>query len=97
MTSEKEPKQDKEAQRARWAWVEHRLWTDSMLRSLKKGSKEENGKEHQWWRIPFFDEAGLFKPDSSTARGPIEPETILKLEYLSLTVRPHQLESRMRK
>jgi hypothetical protein len=33
VTSEKEPKQDKEALRARWAWVEHRVWTDSMLRS----------------------------------------------------------------
>jgi len=39
VTSEKEPKQDKEALRARWAWVEHRVWTDSMLRSLEKGIK----------------------------------------------------------
>ena len=39
MTSAKEPKQDKEALRARWAWVEHRVWTDSMLRSLEKGIK----------------------------------------------------------
>ena len=39
MTSEKEPKQDKEAHRARWAWVERRVWTDSMLRSLEKGIK----------------------------------------------------------
>jgi hypothetical protein len=36
MTSAKEPKQDKETLRARWAWVEHRVWTDSMLRSLEK-------------------------------------------------------------
>jgi hypothetical protein len=36
VTSEKEPKQDKEALRARWSWVEHRVWTDSMLRSLRK-------------------------------------------------------------
>ena len=39
VTSEKEPKQDKEAHRARWAWVERRVWTDSMLRSLEKGIK----------------------------------------------------------
>src|SRR5215831_10288582 len=39
VTSEKEPKQDKEALRARWAWVEHRVWTDSMLRSLERGIK----------------------------------------------------------
>ena len=39
VTSEKEPEQDKEALRARWAWVEHRVWTDSMLRSLERGIK----------------------------------------------------------
>jgi len=39
VTSERDPKQDKEARRARWAWVEHRVWTDSMLRSLEKGIK----------------------------------------------------------
>jgi len=39
VTSEKESKQDKEALRARWAWVEHRVWTDSMLRSLERGIK----------------------------------------------------------
>ena len=39
VSSEKEPKQDKEALRARWAWVERRVWTDSMLRSLEKGIK----------------------------------------------------------
>jgi RNA-directed DNA polymerase len=39
VTSEREPKQDKEAQRVRWAWVEHRVWTDSMLRSLERGIK----------------------------------------------------------
>jgi RNA-directed DNA polymerase len=39
VTSEKEPKQDKEALRARWAWVEHGVWTDSMLRSLERGIK----------------------------------------------------------
>jgi RNA-directed DNA polymerase len=36
---EKESKQDKEALRARWAWVEHQVWTDSMLRSLERGIK----------------------------------------------------------
>ena len=69
VTSEKEPKQDKEARRARWAWVEHRVWTDSMLRSLKKGLKEENGKDHQRWRIPFFDEAGLFNLTAARQEG----------------------------
>ena len=39
VTSEKEPKQDKETLRARWAWVEHGVWTDSMLRSLERGIK----------------------------------------------------------
>ena len=39
VTSEKEPKQDKETLRARWEWVEHRVWTDSMLRSLERGIK----------------------------------------------------------
>ena len=39
VTSEKEPKQDKEALRARWAWVEHGVWSDSMLRSLERGIK----------------------------------------------------------
>jgi RNA-directed DNA polymerase len=39
VTSEKEPKQDKEALRARWGWVEHGVWTDSMLRSLERGIK----------------------------------------------------------
>jgi len=39
VTPEKEPKQGKEARRARWAWVEHGVWTDSMLRSLEEGIK----------------------------------------------------------
>ena len=39
VTSEKEPKQDKEARRARWFWVEHGIWTDSMLRTLERGIK----------------------------------------------------------
>jgi RNA-directed DNA polymerase len=39
VTSEKEPKQDKETLRERWAWVEHGIWTDSMLRSLERGIK----------------------------------------------------------
>jgi RNA-directed DNA polymerase len=39
VTSEKEPKQDKEALKERWAWVEHGIWTDSMLRSLERGIK----------------------------------------------------------
>jgi RNA-directed DNA polymerase len=39
VTSEKEPKQDKETLRARWGWVEHGVWTDSMLRSLERGIK----------------------------------------------------------
>ena len=39
VTSEQEPKQDKEALREKWAWVEHGIWTDSMLRSLERGIK----------------------------------------------------------
>jgi len=39
VTTEKEPKQDKEALRARWRWAEHGVWTDSMLRSLERGIK----------------------------------------------------------
>lgn len=39
VTSEKEPKQDKEARRTRWFWVEHGIWTDSMLRTLERGIK----------------------------------------------------------
>jgi len=38
----KEPKQDKEALRQRWQWVEHSVWTDRMLRSLERGI--EGGK-----------------------------------------------------
>ena len=73
MTSEKEPKQDKEALRERWAWVEHGVWTDSMLRTLERGIKggkwfalidkrkgRARGRDHYRWRNRFFDEAGLF-------------------------------------
>ena len=50
VTPAKEPKQDKEALRARWKWVEHTVWTDPMLRTLETGIKGGS----------FFDEAGLF-------------------------------------
>jgi RNA-directed DNA polymerase len=39
---QKEPKQDKEALRERWEWVEHSIWTDRMLRTLDRGI--EGGK-----------------------------------------------------
>lgn len=39
---DKESKQGKEARRERWAWVEHSIWTDRMLRSLETGI--EGGK-----------------------------------------------------
>jgi RNA-directed DNA polymerase len=39
---QKEPKQGKEAQRERWQWVEHSIWTDRMLRTLERGI--EGGK-----------------------------------------------------
>jgi RNA-directed DNA polymerase len=39
---QKEPKQDKEALRQRWEWVEHSVWTDRMLRTLERGI--EGGK-----------------------------------------------------
>jgi RNA-directed DNA polymerase len=42
VTPEQEPKQDKEALRARWQWVEHSVWTDRMLRTLERGI--EGGK-----------------------------------------------------
>jgi RNA-directed DNA polymerase len=38
----KDPKQDKEALRQRWEWVEHSVWTDRMLRTLERGI--EGGK-----------------------------------------------------
>ena len=41
VTPAKEPKQDKEALRARWKWVEHTVWTDPMLRTLETGIKGE--------------------------------------------------------
>jgi RNA-directed DNA polymerase len=39
VTPAKESKQDKEALRARWSWVEHAVWTDPMLRTLETGIK----------------------------------------------------------
>ena len=39
VTPAREPKQDKEALRARWNWVEHTVWTDPMLRTLETGIK----------------------------------------------------------
>jgi hypothetical protein len=39
VTPAKEPKQDKEALRERWKWVEHTVWTDPMLRTLERGIK----------------------------------------------------------
>jgi RNA-directed DNA polymerase len=33
----KDPKQDREALRERWPWVERSIWTDRMLRSLERG------------------------------------------------------------
>jgi hypothetical protein len=35
----------------------------------EKGIKEENGKDHQRWRIPFFDEAGLFNLTAARQEG----------------------------
>jgi RNA-directed DNA polymerase len=34
---QEEPKQDKEARRQRWEWVEHSVWTDRMLSTLERG------------------------------------------------------------
>ena len=39
VTPAKEPKQDKEALRARSKWVERAVWTDPMLRTLETGIK----------------------------------------------------------
>ena len=69
VTSDKESREDKETLRPRWAWVEHRIRTDSMLRSLERGIKEEKGKDHQRWRIRFFDEAGLFNLTAARQEG----------------------------
>ena len=84
VTSEKEPKQDKETLRARWAWVEHGVWTDSMLRSLERGIKggkwfalrdkvdrkgRAKGKDHYRWRNLFFDEVGLFNLTAARRQG----------------------------
>jgi len=43
VTPAKEPKQDKEALRARWRWVEHTVWTDPMLRTLETGMITPDG------------------------------------------------------
>jgi hypothetical protein len=43
LTPAKEPKQDKEALRARWKRVERTVWTDPMLRTLETGIKEGTG------------------------------------------------------
>src|SRR6476659_5679066 len=59
VTPAKEPKQDKEALRARWKWVERAVWTDPMLRPWKQGSKEER----------VFDEAGLFNLTAARVTG----------------------------
>ena len=37
-----DPKQDREALRERWQWVERSIWTDRMLRTLERGI--EGGK-----------------------------------------------------
>jgi len=42
VTPDKESKQDQEALRERWTWVEHTVWTDRMLRTLEAGI--EGGK-----------------------------------------------------
>ncbi len=39
---QEEPKQDREAQEARWQWVERSVWTERMLRTLERGI--EGGK-----------------------------------------------------
>jgi hypothetical protein len=36
VTAEKKSKEDKEVLRARWAWVEHGVWTDSMLSRMRE-------------------------------------------------------------
>src|SRR5580693_9509620 len=59
VTPVKEPKQDKEALRARWKWVEHTVWTDPMLRTLETGIKGGS----------FFDEAGLFNLTTARVKG----------------------------
>jgi hypothetical protein len=59
VTPAKEPKQDKEALRARWKWVEHTVWTDPMLRTLETGIKGGS----------FFDEAGLFNLTTARVKG----------------------------
>ena len=55
----REPKQDKEALRERWKWVEHTVWTDPMLRTLETGIKGGS----------FFDEAGLFNLTTARVKG----------------------------
>src|SRR5271154_2063545 len=39
VTPAREPKQDKEALRERWKWVERAVWSDPMLRTLETGIK----------------------------------------------------------
>jgi hypothetical protein len=67
MTPAKEPKQDKEALRERWQWVEHTVWTDPMLRTLETGSKEEDRERPQEFMIPSDGAtASLTRPGCST-------------------------------
>ena len=74
VTPAREPKQDKEALRARWNWVEHTVWTDPMLRTLETGIKGGKGKpkglnDHTRWPNRFFDEAGLFNLTAARVKG----------------------------
>jgi hypothetical protein len=84
MTPAKEPKQDKEALRERWQWVERTVWTDPMLRTLETGikggrkGKATGVKDPIRWRNRFFDEAGLFNLTTARVRGPIAPKSITK-------------------
>jgi hypothetical protein len=70
---QKEPKQDKEALRERWEWVEHSVWTDRMLRTLDRGieggGKAKGGLDHRRWPNRFFDDAGLFNLTTARAQG----------------------------
>ena len=96
VTSTKEPKQDKEALRARWAWVEHRVWTDSMLRTLEKGIKGgkwfalidkvygEKNLQSSFWKV--WRNAGSAGIDGQSVRS-FEAKEELELQQLAEELR----------
>ena len=67
VTPAEEPKQDKEALRERWKWVERTVWTDPMLRTLEAGIKGGKwGRPKELMITPDGATASLTRPGCST-------------------------------